>query len=44
VHGATLCVFVSITGPSSKPDSSIQARPVISPAPFRTKIPRTRLS
>ena len=27
----TLCVFVSITGPSSMPPSSIQARPVISP-------------
>ena len=36
----TLCVFVSITGPSSRPDSSIQAVPVISPLPFSTKQPR----
>ena len=30
----TECVFVSITGPSSRPDSSIHVVPVISPAPF----------
>src|SRR5687767_7005020 len=35
----TLWVLVSITGPSSRPDSSIHERPVISPAPFNTKLP-----
>src|SRR5882672_9197492 len=30
----TLCVFVIITGPSRKPDSSTQVVPVISPLPF----------
>ena len=35
----TLCVLVSITGPSSWPDSSIQAVPVISPVPFSANQP-----
>ena len=30
----TLCVFVSITGPSRNPDSSIHAVPVSSPLPL----------
>ena len=30
----TLCVFVIMTGPSRKPDSSTQVVPVISPFPF----------
>ena len=34
-----LCVLVSITGPSRKPDSSIQCTPVNSPAPFKSKAP-----
>src|SRR5688572_5103647 len=35
----TLCVPVIITGPSRKPDSSIQCVPVISPLPFRLNTP-----
>jgi hypothetical protein len=35
----TLCVLVSITGPSSWPDSSIQAVPVISPLPLSANQP-----
>ncbi len=41
----TLCVPVIITGPSRKPDSSIQCVPVISPLPFRLNTPaKTGLS
>ena len=35
----TLCVFVIMTGPSRKPDSSTQVVPVISPAPFNANQP-----
>src|SRR5208283_3790000 len=35
----TLCVFVIITGPSRKPDSSTQVVPVISPLPFSVNHP-----
>src|SRR5215470_7030366 len=35
----TLCVFVIITGPSRKPDSSTQVVPVISPLPFKENQP-----
>ena len=35
----TLCVFVIMTGPSRKPDSSTQVVPVISPAPFSANQP-----
>ena len=35
----TLWVLVRTTGPSRKPDSESQARPVISPLPLRAKLP-----
>src|SRR5579884_1554681 len=35
----TLCVFVIITGPSRKPDSSTHVVPVISPLPFSVNQP-----
>src|SRR5919198_783975 len=35
----TLCVFVIITGPARKPDSSSQVVPVISPLPLRVNHP-----
>src|SRR5579863_2034194 len=35
----TLCVFVIMTGPSRKPDSSTQVVPVISPLPFSENQP-----
>src|SRR6476620_474041 len=35
----TLCVLVIMTGPSRNPESSTQCVPVISPLPFRLKIP-----
>src|SRR5208337_3489675 len=35
----TLCVFVIITGPTRKPDSSTQVVPVISPLPFNDHQP-----
>src|ERR1051326_6416695 len=40
----TLCVLVIITGPSSMPDSSTQCEPVISPFPFKEKIPAKTLA
>ena len=35
----TLCVLVIMTGPSRKPDSSIQVVPVISPLPLSENQP-----
>src|SRR5438270_117821 len=40
----TLCVFVIITGPSKKPESSTQWVPVISPLPFRLNQPANTAS